>query len=206
MNIEQSSKIAINSTIRFYDENAEEFSNSTVDVDMTDLYVPFLELMPAGGHILDAGCGSGRDSLNFMQMGYAVTAIDGSEAMAKCASERIGRPVEKLFFHEMDYKNCFDGIWASASLLHVPQKLQKGVFGRFLSGLKSGGVLHASYKYGEGEVSRGGRLFVYHNEATFKDFLQGLSDLKIVSMTKTEDQRPEKANEFWLNVILCKQS
>ncbi len=67
-------------THSYYEQNAEQFFADTVDVDMSVLYARFLESIPAGGYILDAGCGSGRDSKAFASSGYRVAAFDASPA------------------------------------------------------------------------------------------------------------------------------
>ena len=77
-------------TIDYYNHHAEEFTHSTLNVDMESLYQSFLNLLPANAHILDLGCGSGRDSLAFKNKGYRVTAIDYSEALVKKATELLG--------------------------------------------------------------------------------------------------------------------
>ncbi len=77
---------------------------------MGSLYEPFLTLLPADAHIMDAGCGSGRDALAFLGKGYEVTAIDASEAMVKLASRHIGHRVLKLSLDRIEFENCFDGV------------------------------------------------------------------------------------------------
>ena len=80
-------------TLDYYNKNSEEYFNSTLNVDMTNTYKPFLKLVPKDGKILDLGCGSGRDSMNFMKLGYEVTAVDGSKELAKKASVLLGKEV-----------------------------------------------------------------------------------------------------------------
>src|SRR5690348_11531546 len=103
-------------TGEFYRQNARAYAAETLGVDMGTLYEPFLALLPAGGHILDAGCGSGRDAREFKRQGYHVTAIDASPELARLASETTGEPVRVLRFEEMMYEAEFDGVWACASL------------------------------------------------------------------------------------------
>ena len=78
--------------------------------------------MVANGHILDAGCGSGRDSKAFQELGYAVSAFDASEEICRFATEYLGQEVQCRRFEDVIEENCYDGIWASASLLHVSKK------------------------------------------------------------------------------------
>ena len=106
----------LETTIAFYDE---QYAESTVHLNMQKFYDRFEKYLPEGASVLDAGCGSGRDSKHFMERGYTVTAFDASETMCECASKLTGQEVRKLTFQEMDYHDCFDGIWACASLLHV---------------------------------------------------------------------------------------
>lgn len=70
-------------TLDYYDRYADQFVQSTLDVDMESLYHPFLENIPDYGHILDLGCGSGRDTLAFKNKGYQVEALDYSKALVE---------------------------------------------------------------------------------------------------------------------------
>jgi 2-polyprenyl-3-methyl-5-hydroxy-6-metoxy-1,4-benzoquinol methylase len=83
-------------------------------------YRPFLALLKPGARILDAGCGSGRDLKAFSERGYQVVGLDASELMVRLAREHSDQQVHHLAFQEVTYKEEFDGIWACASLLHVP--------------------------------------------------------------------------------------
>ena len=77
-------------TCNFYDENADSFFNDTVKADMSYIYQKFLPLLKNGEHILDAGCGSGRDTYFFLKHGFQVTAFDASEALVSKAREYTG--------------------------------------------------------------------------------------------------------------------
>ena len=136
------------STIAFYDEHADEFYAGTVGADIGELYDAFLPLLPDGARILDAGCGSGRDSRAFLDRGYEVTAFDASAALVEKASALLGRPVRRLTFQEMDYTEAFEGVWACASLLHVPRAEFDAVLARLARALVPGGVAFLSFKYG----------------------------------------------------------
>ena len=106
--------------IGYYQQNAGTFFADTVDVDMTPLYCRFLPLLPEQAHVLDAGCGSGRDAVAFAKLGYRVTAFDASPALVALAESHLRRPVQCLHFQDIAWRETFDGIWACASLLHVP--------------------------------------------------------------------------------------
>ena len=107
-------------TLAFYEHNAEQFYEGTVNINMTVLYRSFVEYMPPYAHILDAGCGSGRDALYFAERGYRVTAFDYAPSLVRMASKLTGQEVLELSFQELDFDNQFDGDWACSSLIHVP--------------------------------------------------------------------------------------
>ena len=83
----------MNDTHKYYQDNARRFYSATVEIDMSAIYQKFLPLTPKGGSILDAGCGSGRDSLYFKSQGYDATAIDASAALCKLAGELLQQDV-----------------------------------------------------------------------------------------------------------------
>ena len=112
------------STIRYYNENARAYFDSTVALDMGKLYGPFLKHLRPGSKVLDAGCGSGRDSLFFKNQGFQVTAFDASKEMVKLASELLDQKVLLMSFEDLSLTEQYDGIWACASLLHVKNKAQ----------------------------------------------------------------------------------
>ena len=123
-----------NETLDYYNKNAQEFCQSTVNADMSVCYQMFEKYLPHGGKILDLGCGSGRDSKYFLSQGYEVVSVDGSEAICKCASEYLQRPVQCVRFEEMNFSQEFDGVWACASLLNVEKDKLSDVLKRvFLS-------------------------------------------------------------------------
>ncbi len=146
-------------TIDYYDRNAQAYFGETVGADLSAIYDRFLPHLPAGGHILDAGCGSGRDSLHFRNAGYAVTALDASPAMARLARDYLGQPVYCERLERFQWAPMFDGIWACASLLHLPCAKLPDVFARLGAALKPGGVIYASFKLGSQERSEAGRHY-----------------------------------------------
>ncbi len=193
-------------TLAYYEEKAETFFAETVDVDMAPLYARFLARVPPGGHILDAGCGSGRDALAFRKLGYAVTAFEASPTLARLASDYCGMPVEVRRFQEVDWEGRFDGIWACASLLHVPMAELPEVLGRLGRALKPDGVLYASFKYGAGEREHGGRRFTDLDEAGLADLLLMVPGFRVLETWATGDRRPGREDERWLNAIVARGS
>lgn len=185
----------------FYNENAKTFFDSTVQLNISHLYKPFLARVPAGGRILDAGCGSGRDAKRFIELGYKVEAFDASPDLAQLATAHLGQPVACMVFDQMNYDNEFDGVWACASLLHVPKTDLPDTLRRIARSLKVGGACYVSFKYGGFEGQRNGRYFHDLDERGLAEALRGLP-FKIAEEWKTTDARLERASETWLNAVL----
>lgn len=190
-------------TTRYYTENAGAFFADTVAVAMDPLYARFLTHIPPGGHILDAGCGSGRDTLAFLQKGYRVTAFDASPSLADLAERHTGQPVQVLRFLDLEWNREFDGIWACASLLHVPVGDLPDALGRLALALRHRGILYASFKHGRGERTHQGRRFTDLDEAGLQTLLGQVPGLTELETWISEDLRPARAAERWLNTLLA---
>ncbi|HIF9066373.1 TPA: class I SAM-dependent methyltransferase [Photobacterium damselae] len=191
-------------SIDFYNTHADDFYQSTVNVDVSPLLERFIPYLSPHAHVLDAGCGSGRDSKSFLDMGYQVTAIDASEELGKRAEQLIGQSVEITTFQNFTSQTQFDGIWACASLLHVPSYELASVFNKLSNMLVTGGAFYCSFKYGDDDVERNGRFFTNSTEQRLQSFLVG-TPLQIQETWITGDLRPGREAEKWLNVILVKQ-
>lgn len=216
----------MNQTIAYYDNNAEEFCASTQDADMSCCREKFVQYLSGGDgadaigentctfttipndntivkdeikHILDAGCGSGRDSKVFMELGYQVTAIDASIKMCAKAEKWIGQPVLHMTFDEIEFENEFDGIWACASLLHIAKNEMPDILKRFRLALKEDGIIYASFKYGNDERVVNGRFFNDYDEAVAELFES--NGFEILEVFVTQDVREDKGRESWVNVV-----
>jgi SAM-dependent methyltransferase len=196
--------LADKNTIEYYNKNSRKYFDSTVNIYMESLYSPFLELIPPYGRILDAGCGSGRDSLYFMKKGYDVVAIDASEELVRLASALLGMAVLNMSFQELEFIEEFDGIWACGSLLHVPKNEIKDVLNRLSRSLRKDGIIYASFKYGNGVRLQEGRIFNNYNEDSLASLIKEDPSLKTSRMWKTEDLRKNRKGEYWLNVLTRK--
>ena len=190
----------MNQTISYYDKNATEFCRNTIDADMSFCRDKFLNYLKSGAAILDAGCGSGRDSLAFKQLGYQVTAMDASPEICKEAEKVLGQKVLCKTFEELDDENAYDGIWACASLLHVSKERMGEVLYRLKRALKDGGVLYASFKYGEDEKVVNGRLFSYYDEQSLRPLIEG-NGFEVLEVFVTQDVREDRQEEKWVNVV-----
>ncbi len=185
-------------TPAYYDQHAVTFFAQTADVDMSALHERFLVHIQPGGFVLDAGCGSGRDAKAFLERGYRVAAFDASPRLAQLASEYLGQAVAVHTFIDVAERDCYDGIWACASLLHLPLAEMPAALLRLWTALKPGGAFYLSFKLGEGERAQDGRHFTDANEATLREWLRILPSISTVQCWLTEDQRPDR-HEQWID-------
>ena len=192
----------INKTLTYYNTNAHRFTSDTLDVEFSTIQDSFLAQLPAGSLILDFGCGSGRDSRYFLQKGYRGEACDGSEEMVKAATRNAGIPVKKMLFSELNEENRYDGLFACASILHVPSKELPDILTRMKRAVKPGGILYVSFKYGTFEGIRNGRYFTDLTEESLHAILDRVGGLEIIRTGITGDARPGREDEKWLNVLL----
>ena len=192
----------INKTLTYYNTNAHRFTLDTLDVEFSTIQDSFLAQLPAGALILDFGCGSGRDSRYFLQKGYRVEACDGSDEMVKVATRNAGIPVKKMLFSELEEKDRYDGIFACASILHVPSKDLPDILTRMKRAVKPGGILYISFKYGTFEGVRNGRYFTDQTEESLQVILDKVGGLDIIRTGITGDARPGREDEKWLNGLL----
>ena len=194
-------------TLDYYNKNSEEYFNSTLNVDMTNTYKEFLKLVPEGGKILDLGCGSGRDSMNFMKLGYEVTAIDGAKELAKKASVLLGKEVIVSTFEELELKEKFHGIWACASLLHIKREDLKIVLNNLYNNLEDNGVFYMSFKYGEKEyVDDKNRYFNCFTDEIIISFINENTKYNILGLYITEDKLGRVNEVKWVNLICNRKS
>ena len=192
-----------NKTLDYYNQNAVSFVQGTVSVDFKETQNKFLQSL-AGKKVLDFGCGSGRDTKYFIESGYDVTAIDGSEELCKSASAYTGIQVKNMLFQDLNEVGCYDGIWACSSILHLPKDELKIVTKKMSRALKPNGIIYTSFKYGEFEGERNGRYFTDFTIETFREFIQDIGDLMLDEYWITGDVRPGRGEEKWLNIILQK--
>ncbi|TAV99624.1 class I SAM-dependent methyltransferase [Rhizobium ruizarguesonis] len=158
-------------TSAFYQENAEIYANRARSLPKQRLDA-FLAGLAAGAAILELGCGGGQDSAYMLSQGFDVTPTDGSAELARQAEALIGRPVRVMLFQELEADSAFDGVWAQASLLHVPRPELPNVFARIRRALRTGGIIHATFKAGDAEGHDGfGRYYNYPSAEWLSELL-----------------------------------
>ena len=190
-----------NNTLDWYRENAEEFVVHTGKVDMTALFRAFLEMVPSGGAVMDLGCGAGSASVYFTQAGCQVLAVDGCRELCEHTRNRAGCEARQLRFEELDYTDAFDGIWACASLLHVRKAELPSVLRLIRRALKKDGAFYASFKYGNEERDKNGRVFSDFTEDSLGALLEEAGGFRVEKLWLTKDARPDRADEHWVNVL-----
>lgn len=173
-------------TLDFYNTNAEEYNETRAHVspEFQIQRDTFLKQLKKNGYILEIGAGHGRDALYFKELGFRVLATEPAAELAKIAESKIKEPVLLLTAQEITFKNEFDGIWAAASLIHVPINELPAVFVKLRDALKSGGVIHASFLKGVGkedfaEQIEDGRFFNRVGEKTLREIIAKIPGLEI---------------------------
>ena len=183
---------AVDSTIQYYEEHAEEFATNTLNADMESIRSRFLAYLPTGCRILDFGCGTGRDTKAFQELGYDVTAIDGSEALCGIARSLTSLPVRCLDFrnYKPEEGEIYEGIWACASLLHLQKNELLPVMKVLSQAMILGGAFYVSIKYGNFEGERNGRHFTDFTLEEFREFIKSIPELSVAEYWVTGDVRP----------------
>ena len=200
---------ASSSTLDYYQHHAKSFVDQTFNVDMSKVYMPFLQALPNDSQkILDIGCGSGRDAIHFAKLGYRVTAIDASQPLIEWAKTHDSTNLVEwqcLTFEDLltsDWQGKFDGIWACASLLHCPFNELTTLLAKLSNCLNKNGILYASFKYGDNERYDNERFFCHMNEIRWQLLIQYLG-LSTLNLWLTKDNRSQNS-QVWFNVLMRK--
>lgn len=171
-------------TLSHYEEGAESFWQGTRDHDVSQnvaalfRYLPTLATppkpaTPTRATILDLGCGPGRDLVTFRDLGHVAVGLDGSERFVQMARQHSGCEVLHQDLLKLDLPPLrFDGIFANASLFHVPSQELPRVLGELWASLRADGVLFASNPHGPNQEGwSGDRFCCYLDLDTFRLFL-----------------------------------
>lgn len=162
-------------TLDHYESNAESFWQGTKDHDVSQNIAAFLQALPqdAALELLDFGCGPGRDLYTFKSLGHRPTGLDGSEAFCRMAHQYSGCPTLHQQFLHLDLgEKQFDGIFANASLFHVPSQELPRVLAALYAVLRPGGILFSSNPRGNSEGWQGQRYGHYMEFDSSKAFLE----------------------------------
>jgi len=162
-------------TLDHYERNARQFFAGTIDHDVSQNVAALLGAIgaPAPFTLLDLGCGPGRDLKTFSALGHRAVGLDGSGEFVAMARTYSGCEVWHQDFLHLDLPHAmFDGVFANASLFHVPSAALPGVLAALFDALKPGGVLFSSNPRGHNEEGwNGPRYGSYYDYPTWERYL-----------------------------------
>ncbi|MCJ7799414.1 MAG: class I SAM-dependent methyltransferase [Polaromonas sp.] len=179
-------------TLAYYNARADEFEAGTRDHDVRQSIAMLLCHVQAAAPltILDFGCGPGRDLKVFAGLGHTAIGLDGAARFVDMARTNSGCTVWLQDFCQLDLPaRHFDGVFANASLFHLPSQALPRLLAALHASLKPGGVLFSSNPHGHNEEGwSGGRYGAFYDLATWQ---RHLSDAGFVELTHY--YRPEGA-------------
>ena len=195
-----------NLTIGHYEDNAESFRIGTKDHDVSQNIAAFLGALPKDKQldILDFGCGPGRDLNVFKQMGHRPTGLDGSKEFCKMTQQLSKFPIlHQKFLHLELEDNSFDGVFANASLFHVPSLELSRVLKEIHSALRKGGILFSSNPRGSAEGWQGQRYGHYMEFEESQIYLKQ-NGFKILDHYYRPSGKPRELQP-WLAIVSQRQ-
>lgn len=188
--------------MNYYDENAKVFIEMSQKVDMSAIYDEFIPLIKTNGHILDIGCGSGRDAKYFIDKGYNVSALEPSKELARFTQKNTGINVHRCNLNDFETNEKYDAIWACASLLHIPKSQMPKALVKIKSLLIPGGFAYISWKFGKNDGIRDGRYYSDYQLEEMKNLLQQ-NKIDLHKCWLSDEDRDGETIK-WLNVIIKK--
>jgi SAM-dependent methyltransferase len=192
-------------TLSHYEQNAADFWQGTKDHDVSQNYAAFLALFPTNKKldILDFGCGPGRDVYYFQSLGHRPIGLDGSAEFCRMAREYTGCPILQQRFLSLELPAAgFDGVFANASLFHVPSRELPRVLSALNAALRPGGVLFISNPRGNGEGWSGLRYGHYMEIDSSRAFLAA-AGFKVVDSYYRPMGKP-RHEQPWLAITAVK--
>jgi|GEM_PF-3018678 len=200
--------------LSYYERNADAYAAKFDNFDLSELRAKFKAAVQndaskreslygqGAPKLLEAGCGTGRDVAAFIRDGFAVTAFDVSPAMGrKCnrrirelrsnpdpqiAERAINSVCDEKTFDEVQYRNEFDAVWASASLLHLPKRDLPDAIQRLTQSLKLDGVMFMSFKYGIGEAEFDSRHYSHFRRRELRTTLSKIAGAEVLEVWLTD--------------------
>ena len=190
-------------TLAFYDREAAAYA-ARKRGEPTWLH-RFLEQLRPRARILELGCGGGQDAELMDAAGFDVTPTDGSAGLAAQAQARLGRPVRVMRFEELDEIAAYDGVWANACLLHVPEAGLGDVLRRIYRALKPGGRFYAGFKAGDGGARDSlGRYYNFPDETRLRAAYAGAGPWREIELRHGQGGGFDGVMREWLHVEAVK--
>ena len=189
------------STDAYYATHAQAYFENTAFRDLSATALRFLAHVKPHGRIIDVGCGSGRDLRFFRAHGFQAEGIDACEALCKLARTHSGENVQCVRIEDWQPDKRFDGVWACASLLHLPMDAIFAFFSRLRNILEPQGAAFFSFKSGiESGFNRQGRYFMAFSLNDLQDVLQRYQELVLLEMWESSDAL-ERSEVSWLSFV-----
>jgi SAM-dependent methyltransferase len=190
-------------TLAHYNQRAEAFREGTRDHDVCQNIAALLDSIEGKPPftILDFGCGPGRDLKTFTSLGHTAIGLEGAERFAEMARADTGCDVWRQNFLELDLPAArFDGVFANASLFHVPSQQLPRVLLQLHDTLKPGGVLFSSNPHGRNEEGwNGGRYGAYHDPDAWRRFVSAAGFVELGHYYRPEGLPREQ--QPWLATV-----
>lgn len=162
-------------TIAHYEMSAQSFWEGTRDHDVSQNMESLIQGLTGNGphHILDFGCGPGRDLLAFQKLGYKVTGLDGCAQFCEMARQYAKCDVLHQDFLQLALPDeTFDGIFANAVLFHIPSQEVLRVLKEMNKSLNENGVLFCSNPRGNNQEGwNGARYGAYHDLKRWREIM-----------------------------------
>jgi SAM-dependent methyltransferase len=194
------------STLSHYDEAAQAFWEGTRHHDVSQNILALLSHLGTGCfRILDFGCGPGRDLCAFRRLGHEAVGLDGSARFVEMAREHSGCEVLHQDFLALELPEAsFDGIFANASLFHVPAQELPRVLGELRDALRPGGILFSSNPHGRNEEGWNDRRYASHLDLeTWRDVVESAGFVELMHYYRPPGlPRPQQP---WLAMVCRKQ-
>ena len=162
-------------TLAHYEQRAVEFRTSTIDHDVSQNIAALLRHIRGEppSTILDFGCGPGRDLRTFTTLGHHAIGLEGAAGFAAMARAHSGCQVWQQDFMKLDLPAAhFDGLFANATLFHIPSAVLPRILGQLHATLKPGGILFSSNPHGDNQEGwNRGRYGAFHNLEAWRRYL-----------------------------------
>lgn len=188
-------------TATFYDDNAAAYAGATLGFSMEEPLRIFSVRLPDRARVLDIGCGSGRDLRFFREQGFIPVGLDVSAGLANYAAQVSQCPIVVADMLKLPFADgSFDGVWASASILHIRRDEIPDVLGEVRRVMGQNGVFFSSLKMGSGEArTADSRFFTFVQPEEWRALLMraGFHDVKI----ELDELPSSKTGERWIRAL-----
>ncbi len=159
-------------TLKTYGTMASKYAAENAGRDDPHL-TTFISQLAKAAHVLDLGCGPGKEAALMAAAGLRVEAVDASPEMVALANAHPGVTARVATFDQITGADIYDGIWANFSLLHAPRTAMPRHLAALKQALKPGGLFHIALKLGEGtQRDTLGRAYTYYTETELSGLLQ----------------------------------